>query len=90
MVVVDEEEFRRLPGAIAVYRAAIAQALGNVPDTLKYARQALDLVPEDDHLLRGSAAGFLGLAYWTSGDLKAAHRLYAECMARVQRAGYLL
>src|SRR6266567_2280480 len=88
MVVVDDEEFRRLPGAIAIFRAAIAQALGNVPDTLKYAQQARDLVPEDDLLLRGSAAGFLGLAYWTSGDLEAAHRSYAECMALVQRGGY--
>jgi LuxR family transcriptional regulator, maltose regulon positive regulatory protein len=89
MVVVDDEEFRGLPGSIAIFRAAQAQALGNVPDTLKYARRVLDLVPEDDHLRRGSAAGFLGLAYWTSGDLEAAHRSYAECMARVQRAGYL-
>src|SRR6266705_1619814 len=88
MVVVDEAEFRRLPGAIAVYRAAIAQALGDVANTMKYARRALDLVPEDDHLGRGSAAGFLGLAYWTSGDLEAAHRSYAECMALVQRGGY--
>ncbi|MEO8971460.1 MAG: AAA family ATPase, partial [Ktedonobacteraceae bacterium] len=89
MVVVDEEEFRHLPGQIAVYRAAIALALGDVASTMKYARRVLDLVPEDDHLLRGSAAGFLGLAYWTSGDLEAAHRSYAECMARIQKAGYL-
>ena len=89
MVVVDEEEFRDLPGTIAIYRAAIAQSEGNVADTMKYARQVLDLVPEDDHLRRGSAAGFLGLAYWTSGDLEAAHRSYAECMALVQRAGHI-
>ena len=89
MVVVDEEEFRGLAGNIAVYRAAIALALGDVANTMKYARRALDLVPEDDDHWRGSAAGFLGLAYWTSGDLEAAHRFYAECMARVQRAGYL-
>src|SRR5207237_6499434 len=75
--------------SIAMYRAAIALALGNVADTMKYARRVLDLVPEDDHLRRGSAAGFLGLAYWTSGDLEAAHRSYAECMARVQRAGHI-
>jgi LuxR family maltose regulon positive regulatory protein len=89
MVVVDEAEFRRLPGTIAVYRAAIAQALGDVANTMTYARRALDLVPEDDHLGRGSAAGFLGLAYWTSGDLEAAHRSYAECMVLVQRAGHI-
>src|SRR6266571_7295151 len=89
MVVVDEEEFRGLPGSIALYRAARALALGDVADTMKYARRVLDLVPEDDHLRRGSAAGFLGLSYWTSGDLEAAHRSYADCMARVQRAGHI-
>src|SRR5947209_3023233 len=89
MVVVDEAEFRGLPGMIAIYRAAIALALGNGADTVKYARRALDLVPEDDHHRRGSAAGFLGLAYWTRGDLEAAHRSYAECMALVQRSGHI-
>ncbi len=87
MVVVDEEEFRRLPGSIAVLRAAHAQALGDVPNTMKYARQALDLVPEDDHLRRGAAAALLGLASWASGDLEAAHRTYADGMASVQKAG---
>jgi LuxR family maltose regulon positive regulatory protein len=52
-----------------------------------YAQQALDLAPEDDHLTRGGAAGFLGLAYWTSGDLEAAHRTYADGMASLQKAG---
>ena len=89
MIVVDEAEFRRLPGSIAVYRAGLAQALGDVANTMKYARRALDLVPEDDHLGRGSAAALLGLASWASGDLEAAHRTYAEGMALVQRAGNL-
>ena len=66
MVVVDEEEFRRLPGSIAMYRAGLALALGDVPDTVTYARRALDLAPEDDHLRRGAAAALLGLASWTS------------------------
>ncbi len=46
MVVVDEEEFRSLPVTIANARAYHAQALGDVPATVKYARQALDLLPE--------------------------------------------
>src|SRR6266702_4641735 len=87
MVVVDEEEFRRLPASIAVYRAALAQVQGDVADTVKYARQALDLVPEDDHLPRGAAEALLGLASWASGDLETANRTYADGMARVQRAG---
>lgn len=45
MVVVDEEEFRRLPGVIAVYRAAQAMARGDVSATMTSARLALDLVP---------------------------------------------
>jgi len=89
MVVVDEEEFRRLPGAIAVLRAGLALVLGDLPGTVTYARRALDLLPEDDHLWRGAAAALLGLASWTSGDLEAAHRSYAAGMAILQRAGYV-
>ena len=89
MVVVDEEEFRRLPGAIAILRAGQALALGDLPGTVTYARRALDLLPEDDHLWRGAAAALLGLASWASGDLEAAHRSYAEGMAILQRAGYI-
>jgi LuxR family maltose regulon positive regulatory protein len=87
MVVVDDAEYRRVPAAIAVYRAVLAQTRGDVSDTVTYARRALDLVPEDDHLVRGAAAGLLGLASWASGDLETAHRTYAEGMARVQQAG---
>ncbi len=88
-IALGEAEFRGLRGSIAMYRAASALALGDVAGTMKYARQVLDLVPEDDHHRRGSAAGLLGLAYWTEGDLEAAHRSYAECTARLQRAGYI-
>ena len=88
-VVVDEAEFRRLPGALAVHRAAHALALGDVAGTVQYARRALDLIPEDDHLWRGAAAVLLGLASWTSGDLEAAHRTYADGIASVQKAGHI-
>jgi LuxR family maltose regulon positive regulatory protein len=87
MVVVNEEEFRQLPALIAVYRAALAQVLGDVPNTIKYARRVLDLVPEEDHLGRGAAAALLGLASWVSGDLEAAHRTFADGLASVQKAG---
>jgi len=87
MVVVDEEDFRTLPGWIAVYRAGIALALGNVADAVKYARHVLDLVPEDDHLRRGAAASLLGLVFWASGDLEAGHQSYTEGMAHLLSAG---
>jgi LuxR family maltose regulon positive regulatory protein len=81
MLVMDEATFRRLPGAIAVARAGQSLAQGDLANTVKYARRVLDLVPEDDHLSRGGAAGFLGLAAWTSGDLEAAHQTYAAGIA---------
>ena len=89
MVVVDKEEFRRLPGSVAIYRAGIALVVGDVLGTVKYARRALDLAAEDDHFRRGSAAALLGLAYWTSGDLEAGHRSYADGMAHLLRIGHV-
>ena len=88
-IVVDDAELRRLPGAIAVYRAGQALATGDVGDTVHYARRALDLVAGDDYFWRGAAASLLGLASWTGGDLEAAHRSYADGMASLQRAGYI-
>ncbi len=89
MVVADEEEFRRLPAQIEVYRAAQALARGEAIGTVRHARRALDLALEEDHLCRASAAGLLGLASWASGDLEAGHAAYAECMAGLRRAGYI-
>lgn len=90
MVVVDEEGFRRLPGAIAIYRAALALAIGDVAGTVTHARRALDLVAEDDHVARGGAAGFLGLTSWASGELGAAHHSWAGAKASFQMAGHVL
>ncbi|GHO90665.1 LuxR family transcriptional regulator [Reticulibacter mediterranei] len=89
MVIVDKEGFRRLPVFIAVYRAAHAQASGDIPNTIKYARRVLDLLPEEDHLGRGAATALLGLAFWTDGDLEAAHQTFANGIASVQMAGNL-
>jgi LuxR family maltose regulon positive regulatory protein len=89
MVVMNEEEFRRLPGAIAMYRAGLALAMGNIPDTMIYAQRVLDLAPENDDVLHGAAAGILGIAYWTVGDLDAAYRLYTDGMTHLQKAGHI-
>ncbi len=87
MVVVDEETFRRLPGEIAIARAGLALASGDLAGTTKYARRVLELAHEDDHFSRGAAA-FLGLASWLNGDLEAAHQSFADGMAHLQMAGY--
>lgn len=85
-IVMDEVEWRRLPGWIAVHRAGLALARDDVPGTLHHARQALELVDQADHLGRGAAAALLGLAAWRNGDLEAAQRGYVESMAHLQQA----
>jgi LuxR family maltose regulon positive regulatory protein len=89
MVVVDEVAFRSLPGTIAAARAYHAGALGDVLSAANHARRALELLPEDDHLWRGAAASLLGIAYWTLGDLEAAHRSFAEGVAHQQMTGHV-
>jgi LuxR family maltose regulon positive regulatory protein len=89
MVVVDEEEFRRLPGMIALLRAAQALARGDMPEAVKNAQRVLDLAPEDNHLMLGGADSVLGLAAWARGDLKAARQMTADGMANVRLAGYI-
>jgi LuxR family maltose regulon positive regulatory protein len=89
MVVVDEEEYHRLPGMIALIRAGLALARGDMLDTVKNARRVLDLAPKDDLLMLGGAASQLGLAAWTSGDLDTASRMAAEGMADLRLAGLI-
>src|SRR5207302_6538003 len=88
MIVVDEGQFRHLPGAIAVHRAGLALLLGNLALTEEHARRALGLTPEDDHLGRGGAAALLGLAAWATGDLEPAHESYAAARASLLKAGH--
>lgn len=88
-IYVDEEDFQRLPGSVAMYHAAIALARGDVANTLKYAGDVLTLAREDDYFMRGAGSSLLGLASWTSGDLETAYRVYSDGMAYLQRMGYI-
>jgi LuxR family maltose regulon positive regulatory protein len=89
MVVVDVGEYRRLPGWVALYRAALAMMLGDAATTLIHARKALDVLEEEDDLAQGAAAALVGLATWSGGDLEAAHEAYADCTARMNRVGHI-
>lgn len=82
-------ESRWIPGWIAVYRAALALLHGDLDNTLAYAQRGLELIPDDDHLGRGAPAGLVGLVYWRRADLEAAYKSYDECLARLQKAGYI-
>ena len=86
----ETEEQRTLPATIAVYRASLAQARGDVAGTVEHAGRALDLAGPGDHLARGSANGFLGLAAWAKGDVAAALETFAQAVASLHAAGNLV
>jgi LuxR family maltose regulon positive regulatory protein len=87
MVVVDNEQFRSLPASIATARAYRSLALGDVTGTVKYARLALELTPEDDQVRYLQATSLLGLAEYTSGDLEAAEHSLSEFCLNLQKTG---
>lgn len=82
-----DAEVRSLPAMIAVYRASVAQARGDVGGTVSHARRALALAGPEDHFPRGAAAGFVGLAAWAAGDLGTAVDTFTEAVASLHAAG---
>ncbi len=87
MIVRDEVQFRALPATIASARAYSAQALGDAEAAVRFARQALELLPQDEPFERGVASALLGLAQWEAGDLAAAERTFAAGLDRMRDAG---
>ncbi len=88
-VYVDEADFQRLPGSVAMYRAAMALAQGDVVNAMKQARKVLELAQEDDDFPRGAASSLLGLASWTSGDLATAYEMFSNGMAHLHKVGFI-
>ncbi|KQY44555.1 LuxR C-terminal-related transcriptional regulator [Cellulomonas sp. Root137] len=86
----EAEELRTLPATIAVHRASLAQARGDVAGTAEHARRALELAGPDDHLARGGASGFLGLAAWARGDVSSALETFTEAVGSLHAAGNLV
>ncbi len=86
----DTDELRMLPATIAVYRAFLAQARGDEAGMVLHAQHALDLAGPGDHLARGSAFGFLGLAAWVRGDVTTALRTFTQAVASLHAAGTLV
>ncbi|MBG0738002.1 helix-turn-helix transcriptional regulator [Paeniglutamicibacter antarcticus] len=84
------EEFQTLPATIAIYRASLAQARGDAMGTVGHAQHALALAGPDDHLARGAASGFLGLAAWARGDVSTALQTFTQAVASLHAAGNLI
>jgi LuxR family maltose regulon positive regulatory protein len=89
MVVVDTGELARLPGAVPMYRAALALVRGDAAATVGHARRAMDRAADGDDLTRAGASALMGLALWGGGELEAAHRAYTVAAEGLRRAGYI-
>ena len=85
---VDDAVVQAVRSQVAVYRAAQARMTGDLAGTVTHARRVIDLAGDDDHLMRGSAAGLLGLAHWSSGDLEVAHRWWTDSRTALEKAGH--
>jgi LuxR family maltose regulon positive regulatory protein len=83
----DKAELKPLPGSIALARAYNAQMQGNLADTVKYAEQAIQLIPENDINLRSRAAITLESTHWASGNLESAIRALGDWMESMTRLG---
>ncbi len=89
MIVHDTAALARLPGAISLHRAGLALMRGDLAGTITDAQTALELSREDQPLERGGAAGLMGLAYWTRGDLEPALEAWSHALTNLERAGHL-
>jgi len=86
MVVMDQKQWETLPATIAIGRAYIAQARGNIPDTVRYASRVLEY-PTADPFRHSQAAMMLGMTYWAGGDLKAADDVFTNYTLKLRAAG---
>ena len=89
MIVVDDAQLRALPGAIEMYRAALALMRGDIAATVAHARRVLAVAPDDDELGRAAAHALLGLAAWSEGDLDGAFAAYTDAIAGMRRIGHI-
>ena len=90
MVVVDEEKFKRLPVSMASARAVAALVADDTVGAIRHARQALDLLPEDDHLGRALPEPILGLSYFANGALLSATETLSNSFTSSYGSGNLV
>ena len=80
----DTEDLRTAPATVHIYRAALAQARGDVAGTVRHAQHALDLAGPEDHFVRGGADG---ISAWPPGPPEALKRRCPRSPMRVAVCG---
>jgi LuxR family maltose regulon positive regulatory protein len=78
-----------LPSIIAIGRAYLAQAFGDVATTISWTERVLAPGARRDPVRDMQARALLGLAHWSQGDLERARSLFARNLRDVERSGSL-
>jgi len=83
----DQEEFKSIAGNIALIRAGNAQIEGDLPRTVRYAELSMQIIPENDLLIRSQAAITLGFTQWAVGNVEASLQAMHTWMDDMQKLG---
>lgn len=83
----DSKVLKQISGHIALIRAGNAQIEGNLPETVRYAELAIQLIPEDALLLRSQAAITLGFTHWAVGNVEASLQAMHTWVEEMQNLG---
>jgi LuxR family maltose regulon positive regulatory protein len=76
-----------LQGRLAAMWAFLASYRGDVAGTIRYARQSLDDLPEQEYTWRSTAATALGDAYESKGEVAAAYQARLAALATSKASG---
>ncbi|MEO9230697.1 MAG: LuxR C-terminal-related transcriptional regulator [Devosia sp.] len=89
VVVIDTTQLPRMPGAMELYRTALAQVRGDIPRMIYHAERVLALAQPDDHVSRAAGSSLLGIAYWSAGNLEQARRLWSDGRDGLEHATHI-
>ncbi len=76
-----------LTARVALARAYNAQVQGDLPETIRQAELALEIIPAEDVMSRAQASIMLEFTHWTSGDLEAALAAIGNWMDSMTQLG---
>ncbi|MGD9797555.1 MAG: LuxR C-terminal-related transcriptional regulator [Acidimicrobiia bacterium] len=88
-IVVDDEQFARLPAEITMYRAGLALLEGDLPSTIAHASRIAELAEPTDHVRLGAASALSGLAHWATGALIRGGQLYSDAVEHFVAADFI-
>lgn len=81
----DTLQFELLPATIAMARGYIAAATCEMESVFKHAKDALRLIPRDQHLKRGLASMMLAVAHWGIGELNEAEAVIVKSLEDISQ-----